>query len=146
MADREQTYKNHTRLLPPFHFFVLPALLANVVYTGRHLVTRGMSITTGWEFVVAVALMLGMLLSRVQALAAQDRVIRLEMRMKLQQVLPADLQSKIGDLSTRQLVALRFASDAELPELVRGVLSGKLSKTKEIKLQIKNWQADWQRV
>jgi hypothetical protein len=142
----EQTYKNHTRFLPPFHFFVIPALAANVVYAGRHLVTRGVSITTGWELVVALALLLGVLLARVQALAAQDRVIRLEMRMKLQQILPADLQSKISDLTTRQLVALRFASDAELPELVRGVLSGKLSKTKEIKLQIKNWQADWQRV
>ncbi|MBI3402131.1 MAG: hypothetical protein HY048_11990 [Acidobacteria bacterium] len=146
MADREQTYKNHARFLPPFHFFVIPVLLANVVYAGRHLVTRGVSITTGWEFVVAVALMLGMLLSRVQALSAQDRVIRLEMRLRLKQVLPADLQPKINDLSTKSLVALRFASDAELPDLVREVLAGKLDKQKDIKLRIKNWQADWQRV
>jgi len=146
MADREQTYKNHARFLPPFHFFVLPVLLANVVYAGRHIATRGASITTGWEFIVAFTLMFGILLSRVQALAAQDRVIRLEMRLKLQQVLPADLQAKIGDLSTQHLVAMRFASDAELPELVRGVLSGKLAKQKDIKQQIKNWQADWQRV
>jgi hypothetical protein len=141
----EQTYKNHTRFLPPFHFFLIPALAANVVYVGRHLYLAP-SITTGWAFVVALALLMMGLLSRVQALAAQDRVIRLEMRLKLQQILPADLQSKIGDLSTRQLVALRFASDAELPELVRDVLAGKLARQKDIKLKIKSWQADWQRV
>jgi hypothetical protein len=95
---------------------------------------------------VALALLMLGLLSRVQALAAQDRVIRLEMRLRLQKVLPADLQSKINDLSTKHIVALRFAGDAELPDLVREVLAGKLDKQKDIKLKIKNWQADWQRV
>jgi hypothetical protein len=88
--------------------------------------------------------MLGFL-SRVQALAVQDRVIRLEMRLRLKEVLPADLKSKINDISARQLVALRFASDAELPDMVRDVLAGKLEKTKDIKQRIKSWQADWQR-
>lgn len=145
MADREQTYKSHRRFLPPFHFFVLPVLAANVVYAGRHLATRGLSITTLWEFVMALALVMLGLLSRVQALSVQDRVIRLEMRLRLQQVLPADLQSKINDLSARHLVALRFACDAELPELVRDVLAGKLNKQNDIKSRIKNWQPDWQR-
>jgi hypothetical protein len=145
MADREQTYKNHARFLPPFHFFVLPVLAANVIYTGRHLATRGLTITTLWEFAVALALVMAALLSRVQALSVQDRVIRLEMRMRLRQALPADLQSKINDLSARHLVALRFASDAELPDLVRDVLAGKLAKQKDIKQRIKSWQADWQR-
>ena len=146
MADREQTYKNHARFLAPFHFFLIPVLAANVVYAGRHLVTRGVTITTSWEFIVALALLTLGFLSRIQALFAQDRVIRLEMRMRLKQVLPADLQSKINDLSTGHLIALRFASDAELPDLVRDVLAGKLGKQKDIKLRIKNWQADWQRV
>lgn len=145
MAEREQTYKNHTRLLPPFHFFVLPALLANVLYVGRH-VYNAPNITTAWAFIVAVALLMLGFFSRIQPLAVQDRVIRLEMRLRLQKVLPADLQSKINDLSTKHLVALRFAGDAELPELVRDVLSGKLDKQKDIKLRIKTWQADWQRV
>ncbi|MBZ5559807.1 MAG: DUF6526 family protein [Acidobacteriia bacterium] len=145
MAEREQTYKNHARFLPPFHFFVIPVLAANVVYAGRHLVTRGVSITTGWELVIAFTLLMLGFLSRVQALAVQDRVIRLEMRMRLKQVLPADLQAKINDVSTKHLVALRFASDAELPDLVRDVLAGTLDKQKDIKLRIKSWQADWQR-
>jgi hypothetical protein len=145
MADREQSYKNHTRFLPPFHFFVIPALAANVVYVGRHLVTRGVSITTMWEFVLAIALLMLGFLSRIQALSVQDRVIRLEMRLRLQDVLPADLKSKINDISARQLVALRFASNAELPDMVRDVLAGKLEKTKDIKQRIKSWQADWQR-
>ena len=98
-----------------------------------------------WEFVLALALLMLGFLSRIQALAVQDRVIRLEMRLRLKEVLPADLKSRINDISARQLVALRFASDAELPELVRDILAGKLDKGKDIKLKIKNWQADWQR-
>ena len=141
----EQSYKNHTRFLPPFHFFTIPILAANVVYAGRH-VYNAPNITTAWSLIVAVALVMMGLLSRLQALAAQDRVIRLEMRLRLKQLLPADQQSKINDLSTQQLVALRFAGDAELPGLVSDVLSGKLPKSKDIKMGIKNWQADWQRV
>ena len=75
----------------------------------------------------------------------QDRVVRLEMRLRLQQCLPADLRSRIDDLTVRQLVALRFASDAELADLVREVLAGKLATTKEIKLRVKNWQGDFLR-
>jgi len=145
MADREQSYKTHRRFLPPFHFFVIPALAANLVYVGRHLVTRGVSITTMWEFVLALTLLMLGFLSRIQALAVQDRLIRLEMRLRLKDVLPADLKSKINDISARHLVALRFASDAELPELVRDVLAGKLDKSNEIKQRIKSWQPDWQR-
>jgi hypothetical protein len=75
----------------------------------------------------------------------QDRVIRLEMHLRLQQILPPELRTRIQDLTHRQLVALRFASDAELPELVREILDGKLTTVKEIKLRVKNWQGDWLR-
>lgn len=145
MAEREQNYKNHVRWLPPFHFFLIPVLLLNTINAGRwvYLAPSGQ---TAWELVVALALLTLGFLARVQALSAQDRVIRLEMRLRLKQILPADLQSKINDLSTRDLVALRFASDAEMEGLVRDVLSGQLDKEKDIKLRIKNWQADWQRV
>jgi hypothetical protein len=68
------------------------------------------------------------------------------MRMRLQQLLPPDLRARINDLTPRQLVALRFAGDAEMPELVRDVLGGQLKSSKEIKLRIKDWQADWVRV
>ena len=144
MADRVQTYKNHTRLLPAFHFFVVPVLLANFVNTAWQLVMN-QSLSAAFALVVALALLMLGFLSRVQAMSVQDRVIRLEMRLRLKQVLPADLQARINDLTPRQLVALRFASDAEMTELVREVLGGKLQAPKEIKLRVKSWQADWLR-
>ena len=144
MADRDQSYKNHTRLLPPFHFFVIPVFLANVIVEGRR-AWLNPSATTGWTLVVALGLLMVAFLSRTQALTVQDRVIRLEERMRMRQVLPADLQQHIEALSHRQLVALRFASDAELADLVREVVAGKLASTKEIKLRVRTWRPDWLR-
>jgi Family of unknown function (DUF6526) len=144
MAERDQTYRNHTRLLPPFHFFVIPVLLLNFLNELRHL-WRYASEGAAFTVVVAAALLTLALLSRTQAVAVQDRVIRLEMRLRLRQVLPPELHPRINDLAARQLVALRFASDAELPELVREILDGKLRTGKEIKQRVKNWQSDWLR-
>ena len=144
MADREQTYKNHARLLPPFHFFVLPVLLINFLNEVRH-VYLDPSRHTGWMVVVAAALLMLGVLSRVQALTVQDRVIRLEERMRMRQILPADLHQHIEALTPRQLVALRFASDAELADLVREVVAGKCSTQKEIKTRVKSWRPDWLR-
>jgi hypothetical protein len=141
MADAVQSYQKHTRWLPPFHFFVVPVLLINVLNAGRHLwmdPTRHFA----WELVVAAALFMVAFLSRAQAVTVQDRVIRLEMRLRLRGILPPDLQPNIEALTHRQLVAMRFASDAEMADLVRDVLAGKLSTSKEIKMRIKSWQAD----
>jgi len=140
-----QTYKNHTRLLPPFHFFVLPVLLGNLLITIRNLF-RAPSLGTGWTAVVAAALLTFAILARNMALTAQNRIIRLEMRHRLKDVLPSDLQSRIGELTPQQLIALRFASDAELPALVRDVLAGNLATQKAIKARVKNWQGDYLRV
>jgi hypothetical protein len=145
MADRIQNYKNHTRLLPAFHLFVIPVLFLNFLNAIRHvwlLPTRSMA----FQLVVAAALLTLGFLARTQALTVQDRVIRLEMRLRLKQVLPPDLQPRINDLTYQQLIALRFASDEELPELVREILSGQLQTSKAIKMRVKNWQADWLRV
>jgi len=98
-----------------------------------------------WTFIVAVALLALGFLSRIQTLTVQDRVIRLEMRQRLAQCLPPELRDRITELSHRQLVALRFASDAELAALVRDVLEGKLATQKEIKMRVKEWQPDWLR-
>jgi hypothetical protein len=144
MAERAQTYKNHTRLLPAFHFFVIPVLFLNFVNEIRHL-WRYPSEGAGFTAVVGAALLMLAFLSRVQAVTVQDRVIRLEMRLRLRQVLPTELHGRINDLTHRQLVALRFAGDAELPELVREILEGKLQTGKQIKLRVKNWQPDWLR-
>jgi Family of unknown function (DUF6526) len=144
MAERVQTYKNHPRLLPAYHLFVLPVLLLNVLNEVRR-AWRNPSEGSLFLVVVATALFTLAFLSRSQTLTVQDRVIRLEMRLRLQQILPPELQTRIQNLTHRQLIALRFASDAELPELVREILDGKLTTVKEIKRRVKNWQADWLR-
>ena len=144
MAEQVQSYKKHTRWLPAYHFFVLPVLLANAVNAIRHVYlapARG----TIFQLIVAMALLTFGFLARVMALTVQDRVIRLEMRLRLRGLLPPDLQPRINELTHRQLVAMRFASDAELTELVREVLDGKLASSNEIKQRVKNWQADWLR-
>jgi hypothetical protein len=144
MPEPVQSYRKHTRFLPAFHFFVIPVLLINLLNSIRH-VWRDPSLHFGWEMLVAAALLGTAFLARIQALTVQDRVIRLEMRLRLRGILPAELQPNIDQLTRRQLVALRFASDAEMAELVRGVLAGKLTTAKDIKMTIKNWQGDWLR-
>ena len=139
-----QSYQKHARVLPWFHFFVVPILLVNVLNEIRHLVSEP-TLHVAFQVVVAAALLTAAVLSRIQALTVQDRVIRLEMRLRLRGVLPPDLQPNVDALTHRQLVALRFASDAEMAELVREVLAGKLSTGKEIKMRIKSWQPDWLR-
>ena len=144
MAELQQSFKKHTRWLPAFHFFVMPVLLANLILTvwrAYQAPTLGML----FSVVVAAALLMLGFLSRIQALTVQDRVIRLEMRLRLRHLLPPDLVPHIDTLTHRQLVALRFASDAELADLVRDVVGGKLSTSNEIKMRVKSWQADWLR-
>lgn len=145
MADRVQSYKSHARWLPAYHFFVIPVLALNVINELRRAYVYP-SAGRAVAVVVALALLTLGLLARTMPLAAQDRLIRLEMRMRLQQLLPPDLRARINELTPRQLVALRFAGDAELSELVREVLDGRLKTEKEIKMRIKDWQADWMRV
>src|SRR5215510_3487431 len=144
MAQSEQSYKNHVRFFPPFHFFVLPVFLINVIVTAW-LLYRSPSRLGVWQLVVAVALLLAALTARVMALAVQDRVIRLEMRLRMRELLPPDLQARIPLITREQCVALRFASDSELPVLVRKVLAGELKSQAEIKRQITQWQPDYLR-
>jgi uncharacterized protein DUF6526 len=144
MADQSQTYKNHVRWFAPFHFFVLPVLFLSALNAIRH-VWQNPTLSTGFALLVAVAILTLGVLSRVMALAVQDRVIRLEMRLRLRECLPADLRIRINDLTPRQLVALRFASDAELAEMMRDVLAGKLGTEREIKMRVKDWQGDFLR-
>src|SRR4051812_34615792 len=117
MAEREQSFKAHARWLPAFHFFVIPVLLGNVLLSIWRLI-QFPSLGTAWTMVVAAALLTLGFLSRTQPLTVQDRLIRLEERLRLRQLLPPDLHPQINSLTHRQLVALRFASDDEVPELV----------------------------
>ncbi len=136
-----QSFKSHARIVPAYHVGGYFPFLANLIWTAYRLI-QNFSGDTLMAFLVAIALLLFFLSIRVQVLTVQDRVIRLEMRLRLRGVLPPDLQPQIPELSVRQLVALRFASDAELPELVRETLGGQLKTGKEIKMRIKDWQAD----
>jgi hypothetical protein len=144
MAERVQSYAKHARWFPPFHFFVIPVLFVNVLVSAWHL-SQVPALDTVFQLVVAVALLTLGLTARAMAIVVQDRLIRLEMRLRLREVLPAALHNRIEELTHRQLVALRFASDGELTDLVRDVLDGKLATSKEIKMRVKNWQADWLR-
>lgn len=144
MAEKTQSLQNHTRTVPIFHFFVLPVLGINLVSAIVRLVRHpGLQSVIG--LLVALALVLLALSARMFANTVQDRVIRLEMRLRLQQVLPQDLKARIPEFTVNQLVALRFAGDAELPELARKVLDEKLTDRKSIKKLIRNWQPDYLR-
>lgn len=141
----EQSYGNHARFFPPFHFFAFPIVAINALIQLWHLV-QAPGLGGLWTALVAVAFAVAVLSSRVMALRAQDRVIRLEERLRLAKVLPAELQPRIEELTMRQLVGLRFASDGELPQLVRKVLDGAAKTEKQIKQAVTNWRADHERV
>ena len=146
MADATQSYATHRRFFPLFHFFAIPILGINlvvrIVYAWMH---RGARLVW-WEIAVALALIAVALSARVMALTVQDRLIRLEETLRLQRCLPDDLRGRIGELSTGQLVSLRFCGDeGELTGLTRSILDGKLKGREEIKKQIKTWRPDTQR-
>jgi hypothetical protein len=140
-----QSLKNHARTIPAYHFFIFGVLVANVVWT-TYRVIRDFSGDHLMSALVAIALVVLALYARIFALTVQDRVIRNEMHERLRQALPPPLQSRIADLTVSQLVALRFASDAELPELCRRVMDDGIRDRREIKKMIKNWRADLIRV
>jgi len=141
MAETTQSYKNHARFFPPFHFFVAPVMLINLFVAGWQLYKLP-SFGTVWGLVMAFGFFMLAFVARAMALTVQDRVIRLEMRLRLQQLLPPDLLARCGEITRPQVVALRFASDAELPDMVRDVLAGKLSTQKAIKERVRNWEPD----
>lgn len=146
-----QNFANHGKIVPAFHFFVVPVLVANVLthcywlFKWLPAATSGI-ILTFLALLSSIALVVLAFLARLFALGVQDRVIRLEERLRYQQLLPEDLRPRIGDFTINQLVALRFASDAELPDLARTVLDGKIDNRKAIKRMIQTWRSDYQRI
>lgn len=140
-----QTYANHTRWHPPFHFFLVPVMLINFIWA-IVLCYQYPGWTQCWWVVVSLALIVMMTLVRTNSLKVQDRLIRLEEQLRCQRVLPAGMAERASALSVGQFIALRFAPDEELEGLVREVLAGRLTKPAEIKQAIKNWRADTFRV
>lgn len=136
-----QNFENHAKFDPAFHFFVAPVFIINLIWS-IYRIAHGFSTGSLISLLLAVAFILLALTGRTFALTVQDRVIRLEMRLRLRELLPADLLGRIPEFTVGQLVALRFASDEELPELSRRVLDEKLVDRKTIKKMIRNWQPD----
>ena len=138
----QQNVKNHVKVVPGFLYFVLPVLILNLGWALSKLIRAGFSFDGLVAVLTAVALILGFFYARTFALRVQDRVIRLEERLRYERVLPADLLARVNELTVAQMIALRFASDKELPGLARKVLDEKLADGKTIKDLVVDWQAD----
>lgn len=136
---------NHTRIVPAFHLVALPLLLLNLADQIYRLIRLGISFDNIVALLLAVALILVALYARMFALTVQDRVIRLEMRLRLESTLPPAMKPLIPKFSVDQLVALRFASDAELPGLCQRVIDEKLTTRASIKQLVKTWRPDYLR-
>lgn len=144
MAEREQSYSSHRRYFPWHHFVVQPILFANFIAQ----LVRLLDTQTKWnvlQVIFAAALVIFSFTARSMALRAQDRVIRLEERLRLSQLMPGE-QAAIDSLRAGQLIALRFAPDDEVVALARRCASGELGPPADIKKEIKNWRPDFLRV
>ncbi|MGB9122909.1 MAG: DUF6526 family protein [Candidatus Angelobacter sp.] len=144
MSNKPQSYARHAKFDPAFHFFVLPVLLINI-FVVAYLLFGHPGIGGVWLLLVSLALFI--LAGRLRSWAThlQDRVIRMEERIRLTAILPEPLRSRIAELSDSQIVGLRFASDAELPALFQRALDEKLSRS-DIKKAINDWRPDYSRV
>ncbi len=142
--EKIQSFENHSRVVPPYHMFVIPVFMINFVWRLIQL-RYGITFASIMNVLLAAAFIVLVLYARLFSLTVQDRVIRLEMRLRLERALSPDLRSRIAEFTVPQLVSLRFASDQELPLLAQQVLDEKLNDRKTIKRRIKDWQADFLR-
>ncbi|HEX4604371.1 MAG TPA: DUF6526 family protein [Candidatus Angelobacter sp.] len=144
MDNKPQSFANHATFDPPFFFFLLPVLAINVLVVG-YLLFRHPGIGGTWLLVVSLAFVVHVGRTRAYATKLQDRIIRLEERLRLAAVLQEPLRSRIDELTISQLAGLRFASNAELPALVQRTLDENLSRA-DIKKAITDWRPDYSRV
>jgi hypothetical protein len=136
-----QTFENHAKFVPGYHIVAFGILVINLFWR-LYSIVHAFSGQAMISLLLSIALLLIFFYARIFAMTVQDRVIRLEMQLRLQQVLPVDLRSRIPEFSVAQLIALRFASDQELPELARKVLDEKIQDRKAIKRMVQKWQPD----
>jgi hypothetical protein len=143
MADKPQSFKNHTRLDPLFHQFLGPLSFILLIAAVTSFV-RNVGLMTAFQVVAAIWAVVVTFKIRLYALKVQDRIIRLEERLRMHELFSEPLKSRIGEFTEGQLIALRFASDAELPALAEKALQG--LDQKQIKASIKTWRPDYFRV
>ncbi|MFZ9898950.1 MAG: DUF6526 family protein [Gemmatimonadaceae bacterium] len=142
MAKTSQSYANHAMYQPLWHYVAFPASTLFLFYAISQ-AAKSESVVRGALLIIfGLGAVATVWVSRTMALTLQNRIIRLEMRLRLAEVLSADLAERAKGLTLGQLIALRFASDAELPGLVERVLKGELTDKKAIKQAVKDWQAD----
>ena len=144
MADTTQNFANHVKYDPAFHFFLIPVMGVTIVSAIVHLI-RHFSLGSFWLLVLAIAGLVAIGRTRFYALRVQDRVIRLEERLRLMSVLPEPLHARISELTDKQFIGLRFAPDSELSGLVKRALDENL-KLGEIKKAVTNWRPDYSRI
>ena len=142
--EKAQNFENHTRVVPAYHMFVFAVFVINFVWRLVQL-KNGITFGSIMNVLLGAAFLVLFFYTRMFPVTVQDRVIRLEMRLRLERLLPPDLRSRIPELTLPQLISLRFAGDDELPALARQVLDERLDDRKSIKRRIKNWQADFLR-
>lgn len=145
MASSPQTFKNHARFYPLWHYIAFPVLAINVVAVGWTLF-EAPSLAAGWDLLVAVAIFLGVYTARVMAITNQDRIIVNEERERLLRLMPGATHASVGQFTRSQLIGLRFASDEELPDLAQRVLNGDFDDQKAIKQAVRSWRPDLVRV
>lgn len=144
MPKPKQSFESHARWFPIYHFLASPVTGLAAVYMVWHFI-RNPDGQHFHEALYAVAISAAVISSRIMAITVQNRVIRLEMRLRLKEILPAPLAARIPELTVRQLIALRFAGDAEMPALVERTLNGEFAKPRDIKRAVTDWQSDYLR-
>ena len=140
-----QSFENHAKMVPLYHYWATAFLVVPTLYFGFLAVTS-FSVTNLMLLLFGIGVILAGFFVRAFPLGVQDRVIRLEERMRMERLLPEELRSRIHEISTDHLIGLRFTSDEELADLVRKVLDRELSDRKSIKAAIGSWRADHQRI
>lgn len=145
MPDTSQTYQTHVRYHAPFHYVLTPLVLINLLWSLVNLFLQFNASAVQGVLVAFLLVLIGVL-ARTNALKAQDRVIRLEEQLRYNRVLSPELAQRATALSASQMVALRFASDEELADLMQQTLDGKFANGKEIKQAIRTWRGDYLRV
>jgi len=140
-----QNYAKHARYVPMYHLVLAAILLANLGWSIRRVI-KWPTVGDGMTLLLAFGLLIVFAYGRAFPITVQDRVIRLEERLRMERLLPADLKARIGEFTLDQIVALRFAGDEELPDLARKVLTEGITKRRDIKRLVKTWRRDDLRV
>tara|TARA_B100000029_G_scaffold514127_1_gene615779 strand:- start:1661 stop:2098 length:438 start_codon:yes stop_codon:yes gene_type:complete len=141
---KPQNYHNHAKFIPVFHYIALPLLLVNFFAALFHVI-QDITFYNLNELGLAISLIIAAVYTRLFALKAQDRVIRLEEHLRRKTLLPETLRERAGSLTMEQIVALRFASDEELAGLTQDALDNNTSP-KALKQAVKHWRPDYNRV